>query len=281
MPVVGEPLGSVDKYSGDRLFVSISIGEPSNEAKSHLSALANAGHPIVYREFNDIYDLGAEFFVWEFATAFAGWRIGINPFDQPNVQESKDATRELLNTFVSHGQLPEQHELIADDAIAVFGDMKDDLLPTASILELLRAFLSKVNAGDYLALLNYVEETPDIEAELVKIRSTLRDATRCATTTGYGPRFLHSTGQLHKGGPPTGVFFQITANDATDFAVPGEAYTFSILKQAQALGDFNSLLKRGRRAIRVDLGNDTVSGLKRLLVLVSEAVPPKPEAVGA
>jgi hypothetical protein len=155
------------------------------------------------------------------------------------------------------------------------------LLPTSSILDLLRAFLSKVKAGDYLALLSYVEETSDIESELQKIRSTLRDATRCATTTGYGPRFLHSTGQLHKGGPPTGVFFQITANDAQDFAVPGEAYTFSILKQAQALGDFHSLSKRGRRAIRVDLGNDTIGGLKKLNALVSEAVPPKPEAAGA
>jgi hypothetical protein len=182
---------------------------------------------------------------------------------------------------VSHGQLPEQHELIADDSIAIFADMKDDLLPTSSILDLLRAFLSKVKAGDYLALLSYVEETSDIESELQKIRSTLRDATRCATTTGYGPRFLHSTGQLHKGGPPTGVFFQITANDAQDFAVPGEAYTFSILKQAQALGDFHSLSKRGRRAIRVDLGNDTIGGLKKLNALVSEAVPPKPEAAGA
>jgi glucose-6-phosphate isomerase len=281
VPVVAEPPGSVDRYSGDRLFVSISIGEPSNETKSHLSALANAGHPIVYREFNDIYDLSAEFFVWEFATACAGWRIGINPFDQPNVQESKDATKELLNTFVSHGQLPEQDQLIAQDSIAVFADMKDEALPTSSLLDLLRAFLSKVKTGDYLALLSYVEETSAIEAELMKIRSTLRDATRCATTSGYGPRFLHSTGQLHKGGPPTGVFFQITANDAQDFAVPGEAYTFSILKQAQALGDFHSLSKRGRRAIRVDLGNDTIGGLKRLHELVIEAVPPKPEAAGA
>ena len=281
LPVVGEPLGSVDKYSGDRLFVSISIGEPSNETKSHLSALANAGHPIVFREFNDIYDLSAEFFVWEFATACAGWRIGIDPFDQPNVQESKDATKELLNTFVSHGQLPEQHALIADDSITIFADVKDDSLPTSSLLDLLRAFLSKVKTGDYLALLSYVEETSDIEAELEKIRSTLRDATRCATTSGYGPRFLHSTGQLHKGGASTGVFFQITANDAQDFAVPGEAYTFGILKQAQALGDFHSLSKRGRRAIRVDLGNDTIGGLKKLHALVTEAVPPKPEAVGA
>jgi glucose-6-phosphate isomerase len=281
VPVVAEPLGSVDKYSADRVFVSVSVGEPADETKSLLSALANAGHPIVYRELNDIYDLSAEFFVWEFATACAGWRMGINPFDQPNVQESKDATKELLNTFINHGQLPEQHELVADDSITIYAEAKDSSLPTTATLDLLRAYLSTVKTGDYLALLNYVEETSDIEAELVKIRLTLRDATRCATTSGYGPRFLHSTGQLHKGGPPTGVFFQITANDATDFAVPGEAYTFSILKQAQALGDFHSLSKRERRAIRVDVGNDAVGGLKRLYELVRAAVPFKPEAVGA
>jgi transaldolase / glucose-6-phosphate isomerase len=281
VPVVAEPLGSVDKYSADRVFVSVSVGEPADETKSLLSALANAGHPIVYRELNDIYDLSAEFFVWEFATACAGWRMGINPFDQPNVQESKDATKELLNTFINHGQLPEQHELVADDSITIYAEAKDSSLPTTATLDLLRAYLSTVKTGDYLALLNYVEETSDIEAELVKIRLTLRDATRCATTSGYGPRFLHSTGQLHKGGPPTGVFFQITANDATDFAVPGEAYTFSILKQAQALGDFHSLSKRERRAIRVDVGNDAVGGLKRLYELVRAAVPSKPEAVGA
>jgi transaldolase/glucose-6-phosphate isomerase len=281
VPVVAEPLGSVDNYSADRMFVSVSVGEPADETKLLLSALANAGHPIVYRELNDIYDLSAEFFVWEFATACAGWRIGINPFDQPNVQESKDATKELLNTFINHGELPEQHELVADDSITIYAEAKDSSLPTTATLDLLRAYLSTVKTGDYLALLNYVEETSDIEVELLKIRLTLRDATRCATTSGYGPRFLHSTGQLHKGGPPTGVFFQITANDATDFAVPGEAYTFSILKQAQALGDFHSLSKRDRRAIRVDVGNDAVGGLKRLYELVRAAVPSEPEAVGA
>jgi hypothetical protein len=132
--------------------------------------------------------------------------------------------------------------------------------------------MSTVKQGDYIALLDYLEETEGIEAEVQQIRLALRDATKCATTTGYGPRFLHSTGQLHKGGPPTGVFFQVTANDKADFAVPGEAYTFSILKQAQALGDFHSLSTRGRRAIRVDLGNDTIGGLKRLRELIVEVL---------
>ena len=280
LPVAGEPLGSVDKYNNDRLFVSVSVGEPSAETKSKLGALAEDGHPVVYRQLNDIYDLSAEFFMWEFATACAGWRVGINPFDQPNVQESKDATKELLETFVRHGQLPEQHRLVAEDAIAVYAETKIDWLPTTSTLDLVRTFLSSLKPGDYIALLDYVEETDTIETEIQQIRLTLRDATKCATTTGYGPRFLHSTGQLHKGGPPTGVFFQITANDKTDFAVPGEPYTFSILKAAQALGDFRSLSTRGRRAIRVDLGNDTIRGLKRLRELIADSLGMPRKAVG-
>ena len=278
--VAGEALGSVDKYSNDRLFVSISVGEPSAKTKSTLTAFADAGHPVVYRELNDIYDLSSEFFMWEFATACAGWRIGINPFDQPNVQESKDATKELLERFVVHGQLPEQHQLVADDAIAVYAETEIDWLPTTSTLDMVRRFLSTVKQGDYIALLDYLEETDGIETEVQRIRLALRDATKCATTTGYGPRFLHSTGQLHKGGPPTGVFFQVTANDKADFAVPGESYTFSILKQAQALGDFHSLATRGRRAIRVDLGNDTIGGLKRLRELITEVLGTPATAVG-
>jgi len=154
-------------------------------------------------------------------------------------------------------------------------------LPNSSTLAAVRAHLASIKAGDYIAFLDYVEETPPVEAELQSIRLTLRNGTKCATTTGYGPRFLHSTGQLHKGGPGTGVFFQITANDAKDFPVPGESYTFSILKQAQALGDFRSLATRGRRAIRVDLGNDTLGGLRRLHDLISRSLVGETGVVGA
>jgi transaldolase/glucose-6-phosphate isomerase len=279
LPVAGEELGDVSDYSTDRLFVSISIDEPSPETSAKLNELNRAGHPVIYRKLSDLYDLGAEFFAWEFATACAGWRLGINPFDQPNVQESKDATKELLSTFVNHGSLPEQKKLVADDLITIYSE--DGNLSATSTLQAIRTLLASVKASDYIALLNYTEETAAIDAELQKIRSTLRDTTRCATTVGYGPRFLHSTGQLHKGGPDTGVFFQITANDAVDFAVPGEPYTFSILKQAQALGDFRSLAKRGRRAIRVDLGNDTLRGLARLHQLIVDAEHSEPGAVAS
>jgi hypothetical protein len=248
LPVNGETLGSPDVYGNDRLFVSISLGALSKETKDKLDTLAEAGHPVVHRELATVYRLGAEFFEWEFATACAGWRLGINPFDQPNVQEAKDATKELLESFTRRGRLDERDKSTDEDIATQLGTVKP---------------------GDYIAFLNYIEETPEIDREIQELRMQLRDATRCATTVGYGPRFLHSTGQLHKGGPDTGVFFQIIANDAVDFAIPGESYTFSILKQAQALGDFRALVKRGRRVIGIDLGDNTLEGLVRLRTLLA------------
>lgn len=260
LPVNGEPLGGPDVYGNDRVFVSISLGEVSE--RPQLEALGAAGHSIVYRKLDDLYDLGAEFFVWEFATAVAGWRLGINPFDQPNVQEAKDATKELLTTFTHRGQLNPRNIVASDDSIAVYG--ADDAEKAESVAEVLREQLATIRPGDYIAFLNYIEETPETDREFQELRTQLRDKTHCATTVGYGPRFLHSTGQLHKGGPDTGVFFQIIANDAVDFAIPGEPYTFTILKQAQALGDFRALVKRGRRVIGIDLGDNTLEALAKL-----------------
>jgi len=273
LPIAGEELGPPAVYGKDRVFVAVSVGTVDSSTRSKLDALVAAGHPVVCRELTGLYDLGGEFFLWEFATACAGWRLGINPFDQPNVQESKDATKELLATFVSRGRLPEQSPLVADDMFTVYAEGKiREALPSASVLAALRAYLGAVKEGDYLALLNYVEETPEIEARLQQIRTILRDATKCATTTGYGSRFLHSTGQMHKGGPDTGVFFQITARDESDFPVPGEPYGFSILKQAQALGDFRALSAHGRRVLRVDLDKGVPAGLQKLMELMVEAV---------
>lgn len=274
IPVAGEALGSPSVYGDDRLFVSISVGKLDGETEVKLKALEAAGHPVVYRSLTDAYDLGEEFFLWEIATAFAGWRLGINPFDQPNVQESKDATKELLEKFAAEGKLNEQPVLVTDGTLTVHADEATiAALPSTSVLEALRGHLARAGAGDYIALLDYLEETPENESLIQQMRTHLRDATRCATTTGYGPRFLHSTGQLHKGGPATGVFIQVTAPDRTDLPIPNQPYTFSILKQAQALGDFRSLSSRGRRAIRVDLGSDTTAGLRRLGELIAEAVP--------
>ncbi len=274
IPVAGETLGSPSVYGDDRLFVSIAVGKLDSETESKLKALEAAGHPVVYRTLTDTYDLGEEFFLWEIATAFAGWRLGINPFDQPNVQESKDATKELLDTFKNDGKLPEQGVLVKDDVLTIYADDQTRAtLASSSVGEAIKAHLARAGAGDYIALLNYIEETPEHEAVIQQIRTHLRDSTHCATTTGYGPRFLHSTGQLHKGGSAAGVFLQVTAPDAKDLPIPGEPYTFSTLKQAQALGDFRSLSSRGRRAIRVDLGSDALAGLKRLHELIGEALP--------
>ncbi|HZI18441.1 MAG TPA: bifunctional transaldolase/phosoglucose isomerase [Pyrinomonadaceae bacterium] len=274
VPVAGEPLGAPGLYGDDRLFVSISVGPPDADTAAKLRALEEAGHPVVYRTLNDAYDLAEEFFLWEIATAFAGWRLGINPFDQPNVQESKDATRELLDKFKLRGRLEEQSELVSDGTLTLYADDRTRAaLPSGSVYFALKAHLSQAGPGDYIALLDYVEETKKHEELIQKIRTHLRDATRCATTTGYGPRFLHSTGQLHKGGPPSGVFLQLTAQDSRDVEIPGEPYTFGTLKQAQALGDFRSLSTRGRRALRVDLGGDVAAGLRRLHDVVREAIP--------
>ncbi|MDT5296329.1 MAG: transaldolase / glucose-6-phosphate isomerase, partial [Acidobacteriota bacterium] len=274
VPVAGEPLGAPSVYGDDRLFVSIAVGKLDSETESKLKALEAAGHPVVYRTLTDAYDLGEEFFLWEIATAFAGWRLGINPFDQPNVQESKDATKELLEAFKQNGKLQDQPVLATDDSLTVYADdATRAALPGGSVAEAVKAHLLRAGAGDYIALLEYVEESDENDAIIQQIRTHLRDATRCATTTGYGPRFLHSTGQLHKGGPASGVFMQITARDARDVAIPGEPYTFGTLKQAQALGDFRSLSTRGRRAVRIELGADVTAGLKRLYDIVREAVP--------
>jgi len=269
VPVVGEPLGEASTYGSDRLFISVSVGAPDSETKSKLDALEAAGHPVVYRRLADVHELCAEFFLWEMATAFAGWRMAINPFDQPNVQESKDATRALLEEFIRDGKSPASDPVANDGTLTVYGT---EASRGGSVTDVLAAHLARIKPHDYVALLAYVEETPETEAAIQAIRLSLRDMTGCATTTGYGPRFLHSTGQLHKGGPDSGVFIQITAPDTVDLEVPGAPYTFSILKDAQAQGDFQSLLSHGRRAIRVDLGADVVVGLAKLQALIDGIV---------
>jgi glucose-6-phosphate isomerase len=245
VPVVGEPLSDPSVYGDDRVFVSISLKGVTKDINTKLDELAEAGHPIIRRELSDLYDLGAEFFAWEFATAVAGWRLGINPFDQPNVQEAKDVTKELLAEFTKNGRLP-------------------DSASEQSMTDVVRSQLAQIKPGDYIAFLNYIEETSEFDLRLQQIRTHLRDTTHCATTVGYGPRFLHSTGQLHKGGPNTGVFFQLGAKDKSDLPIPGEAYSFSVLKEAQALGDFRALKARDRRVVKIDLGDDPLSGLDRL-----------------
>ena len=276
VPVAGEPLGSPDVYSDDRIFAFIHTqSSKTGDIDAKLAALEAAGHPVLRHTLHDPLDLGEEFFLWEFATAIAGALLTIDPFDQPNVQESKDNTKRLLGDYVQNGSLAQQKLIIAEESMRVFGDEATrDLLRRSgsSMQEIFTAHLSRIKPGDYFAVTQYIEELNNYEGLLQQVRIAVRDEKKVATTSGYGPRFLHSTGQLHKGGPDTGVFLQITSEDINDIEIPGEKFTFGVLKQAQALGDFESLAARGRRAIRVDLGRDVEKGLRRLLVLIKEAV---------
>jgi transaldolase / glucose-6-phosphate isomerase len=274
LPVAGETLGAPDVYGDDRLFVHIAVGMIDPEAENRLRAIEAAGHPVVRRVMNDTLDLGEEFYIWEMATAIAGAVMGINPFDQPNVQESKDNTKLLLEDFKRDSHLPEQTLAAEGRGLKVYCDDEtlQQLGKNKTVEAFIAAHLKRVKPGDYVAMLDYIRDTDENEALIQAIRAHLRDALRVATTTGYGPRFLHSTGQLHKGGDSSGVFVQITADDLKDVPIVGEPFTFGVLKQAQALGDFQSLASRDRRAIRVHLGADVAAGLKTLLEIVKTAL---------
>jgi len=265
LPVAGESLGDPSVYASDRLFVSLSLGDVDEQTNRKLDALSAAGHPVARRRLDDVYDLASEFFVWEFATACAGWRLGINPFDQPDVQLAKQATSDVLLTFKQQKQLPGVKEVAKDDLLTLFDDKGS---ANNSVDTVLADHLAQVKPGDYVAVLAYIEETPETQLLLQQLQTRLRDKTHCAATTGYGPRYLHSTGQLHKGGPNTGVFIEITADDDGDLPIPGEGYSFSVLKRAQALGDFRALAGKNRRVLGVDLGGNGFKALKHLVELI-------------
>lgn len=268
VPIAGEALGSADDYGSDRVFALISVGDGDAETNAKLTALENAGFPVVQQQLSGALDLGATFFVWEFATAVASSLLKIDAFDQPNVQESKDNTKRLLAEFVAQGSLPQQTPVVQEGALRLYGE--DKTLGT-TLNAAIAAHLNKVQAGDYVAITQYFLETPEAEALIQQLRLAVRAKTGAAATTGYGPRFLHSTGQLHKGGANSGVFLQLTSEDAQDVAIPGGPFGFSVLKQAQSLGDLESLVKHGRRAVRVDLGLDVLAGLRQLLQAVKKA----------
>jgi hypothetical protein len=265
----GEPLGRPAVYGDDRLFVQLRLdGDATYD--SALQALEGAGHPVVRLPLTDVYDLGGQFFLWELATSVAGQRLGINPFDQPNVEAAKALARKAVAAYRETGTLPhEEPEPLSSDTI--------------------RAFLAQAQAGDYVAFQAFVQPTADTDTALTALRTAVRDQLKLATTVGYGPRFLHSTGQLHKGDAGNGLFVQFTADDARDVPIPDEAVTseslaphqptgpevatgngkaagmtFGVLKTAQALGDKQALLENGRRVIRLHLGEDVSAGLTQL-----------------
>lgn len=278
IPVDGEALGPPDVYGADRVFVAFAMaGEPESGPNAALDRLAAAGHPVVQIEVRGPYALGQEFFRWEMATAVAGALLGINPFDQPDVEASKVATRALTAAYESTGRLPDETPLFEGDGLKIFAGTGREAGPGISAdphgaAGWLRAHLDRIGAGDYFALLAYVERNRRHEAILQRIRHRVRDRHHVATCLGFGPRFLHSTGQAYKGGPPTGVFLQVTCDDAEDLPVPGRRFTFGVVKAAQARGDFAVLVERGRRALRIHLGADVAAGLERLDALVRAAL---------
>ena len=241
LPIAAEPAGAPDDYGDDRVFAYLRLeGDDNAAADAHVERLTQAGHTVISRLLTDIYDLGSEFYYWEFATAIVGAILGVHPFDQPNVQESKDATNRVLDAYKETGELP------AADS----GSLADLLAETPS--------------GGYLAIMAYVHQTDATDAALHSLRSRILKTRKISTTLGYGPRFLHSTGQLHKGGKPNGAFLQLVQPDAEAIPIPGQPYGFDVLVAAQALGDMDSLAGRGRPVARIELGADPAADIKRL-----------------
>jgi len=242
VPVNGEPLVAPEYYGSDRLFVYLRLKSYANsELDERIGLIESSGQPVITLDMRDRYDLGAEFFRWEFATAVAGTILGVNPFNQPDVQGAKDATERLLSEYKVSGCLPEsQTERGLTD------------------------WLIGARAPQYLAIMAYLHQTPEVDGAIAELRQKVTETCRIATTFGYGPRLLHSTGQLHKGGPDSGLFLQITASHQQDVAVPGEPYTFGVLADAQALGDLRALQSLGRRVVRVNLGQDHAAGIADL-----------------
>lgn len=279
IPVDRERLAAPAAYGDDRVFAYLRLDSAPDAAQDKaVDALELAGQPVVRISVSQPISLGQEFFRWEIATAVAGSILGINPFNQPDVEASKIATRKLTDEYEKTGKLPPEKPMLETDGVKLFADEKNaTALKSAASADqtlagYLKAHLGRLKAGDYFALLAYIEMNDAHEELLQGIRHSVRDARRVATCLGFGPRFLHSTGQAYKGGPNSGVFLQITCDDRADLPVPGQKYTFGIVKAAQARGDFDVLAERGRRALRVHLGADVEARLRQLSSAVAQAL---------
>ena len=278
IPVDREPLGAPDVYGDDRIFVYVGStvdGVGCAEIDAQLATLEGAGHPVVRLKMNDTYDVGEQFYLWEIATAAAGSVLQIDAFDQPNVQESKDNTKALLAEYAAKGTIGEPATNVDGPAFDVTYLSGSSSLSAGDANAALAGLLGQVTAGDYVALTAYIARDEKHEALLRELRVKIRDAKKVATTVGFGPRFLHSTGQEHKGGPDTGVFVQITADSTFDLQIPGMNVGFRTLIAAQALGDLESLDKRNRRGVRVHLKGDLDRGLAALSQTIDEALMAK------
>lgn len=275
VPVDHERLANAKNYGNDRVFAYLRLeSAPDAEQDAAVNALEKAGQPVVRISVAEPYALGEEFFRWEIATAVAGSIIGINAFNQPDVEASKIETRKLTSEYEAKGKLPGEEPFFEGSGVKLYADAKnmEALKQGKTLVEILKAHLSRAGAGDYFAVLGYVTMNAENESALQSIRHAVRDAKKVATVLGFGPRFLHSTGQAYKGGPNSGVFLQITCDDAADLPVPEQKYTFGAVKAAQARGDFAVLAERGRRALRVHLGKDIKTGLAKLQAAVAQAL---------
>jgi hypothetical protein len=272
VPIEGEPLP--EEYSSDRLFVFLTLGNKEAPLRSLQEKLAAADQPFIDIELKDKYELGGEFFRWEFATAIAAVVMHINPFDEPNVKESKDNTVRVIEEFKKTGSLPKQKAVGEADGLSIYCEaayaarLKKGLLEF-SLKEILEAHLRQCVQGDFAAILAYIDQNNANMKLLQRLRSAIGSRSKCATTLGFGPRYLHSTGQLHKGGKQNGVFLLLTAEESVDSKIPGEAFTFEVLKNAQAIGDYQSLAGRSLRVVRVHLGKNIKDGLDYLHSLLS------------
>ena len=284
LPIDGEPLGAPDAYGEDRLFVSVQLDRAADaEQDAALARLEAAGHPVVRLSLADRYDLAGEFFRWEMATAVAGAVLRVNPFDQPDVEASKVATRRLTAAHEAGGRWPAvsptaRGSYPGGEILAHADEGRAAPPPGAAgsdrLDELLAAHCARLRPRDYFGVLAYVERSEAHAASLARLRSAVRDARRVATTVGFGPRFLHSTGQAFKGGPNSGVFLQVTCDDEDDLPVPGSASTFGVVKTAQARGDAAVLAERGRRLLRLHLTGPVAPGLAALAERVRRTLPP-------
>ncbi len=271
IPIEGE--GALPAYSDDRMFVLLRLERDGDSFNALRKRLYSEGHPVAEIILDNAYELGGEFFRWEFATAIAAVVMHINPFDEPNVKESKDNTVRVIEGFKKTGSLPKQ-ELLAENAeLEFYAELAyEDILIAGSsdhsLAGLCRAHLNQCEPGDYVAILAYLDQNQENTRLLQELRQSVGACTKCATTLGFGPRYLHSTGQLHKGGPPKGVFLLLTADEPVDNKIPGEPFTFEVLKQAQAIGDYQSLAGRSLPIVRIHLGKEIEEGLKYLHSLV-------------
>jgi hypothetical protein len=277
-PVDREIIGAPVVYGNDRIFVSIRLkGTKDSGQDAKVAAIEAAGHPVIHIEIADLYEIFGQFFTWEVAVAVAGLVMDINPFNQPDVESAKIETRVLTAAYEQTGKLPERKPVLEDRGIKLYATEAyaatlKATAPAVTLAGFLRAHLNQIRPGDYFAALAYLPMFPEHEAAIQSFRHRVRDQKRVATCLGFGPRFLHSTGQDYKGGPNTGVFLQITEDHAVDVEIPGQKLSFGVVIDAQAAGDLAVLESRGRRAIRVHLGADITAGLKTLAAAIDEAL---------